>query len=64
MKTVTFYHSLDGVHRIPTLVYEDQKLSGFFLTKTRIRRFLEELQEGHFVRLACAPDRPVGLFAR
>ncbi len=43
MKTVTFYHSLDGVHRIPTLVYEDQKLSGFFLTKTRIRRFLEEL---------------------
>ena len=33
----------DGVRRIPTLVSGDQKLTGFYLTKNRIRQFLETL---------------------
>ena len=32
-----------GVSSIPTLVHGDEKLSGFLLTKGRIRRFLEQL---------------------
>ena len=33
----------DGVRQIPTLVSGDRKLSGFYLTQNRIRRFLESL---------------------
>ena len=32
-----------GVTGVPTLVYGDQKLSGFVLTKARIRKFFDEL---------------------
>jgi predicted DsbA family dithiol-disulfide isomerase len=32
-----------GVRQIPTLMSGDQKLNGFYLTKSRIRRFLESL---------------------
>ena len=32
-----------GVRTIPTLVAGDRKLSGFYLTKARIRRFLEDV---------------------
>ena len=35
----------DGVSSIPTLVAGDKKLSGYYLTKKRIHRFLESLQE-------------------
>ena len=34
-----------GVNLIPTLVAGDKKLSSYYLTKKRIRRFLESLQE-------------------
>ncbi len=33
----------EGIHQIPTLAFEDKKLSGMFLTKKKIRRFLEAL---------------------
>ena len=33
----------DGVHSIPTLVSEDKRLDGIYLTKRKIRRFLESL---------------------
>jgi glutaredoxin len=33
----------DGVRRIPTLLSGDRRLSGFYLTRARIRRFLESL---------------------
>jgi hypothetical protein len=33
----------EGVHLIPALVSGDKKLSGMFLTKKQIRRFLESL---------------------
>ncbi len=33
-----------GVRSIPTLVYGDQRLDGFYLTKRRIRDFLESLE--------------------
>ena len=33
----------DGVRAIPTLVAGDQRLSGFFLTKGRLRSFLASL---------------------
>ena len=32
-----------GVRQIPALVHGDTKLTGFYLTKSRIRRFLESL---------------------
>ena len=35
--------SRDGVRMIPALVSGDRRLSGFYLTKRRIRRFLESL---------------------
>ncbi|MCB1019428.1 MAG: hypothetical protein KDC27_05845 [Acidobacteria bacterium] len=35
----------DGVSGIPALVTGDRRLSGFFLTKKRIREFLESLDE-------------------
>jgi|TARA_B110000263_G_scaffold230221_1_gene224584 hypothetical protein len=34
----------EGVPTIPTLVAGDQRLKGFYLTKNRIRRFLESLE--------------------
>jgi len=33
----------DGVHVVPSLISDDKKLSGMFLTKKRVRRFLESL---------------------
>jgi hypothetical protein len=33
----------DGVRLIPTLIAGEKKLSGFYLTKKAIRRFLESL---------------------
>jgi hypothetical protein len=33
----------EGIHLIPALVSGDKKLSGMFLTKKQIRRFLESL---------------------
>jgi len=33
----------EGVPRIPTLIAGEQRLTGFILTKGRIRRFLETL---------------------
>lgn len=35
-----------GVSRIPALVAGERRLSGFFLTKERLRRFLESLGDG------------------
>lgn len=34
----------DGVRTIPTLLAGDRRLSGFYLSKKRIRRFLESLE--------------------
>ncbi len=34
----------DGIGAIPALVCGERKLSGFYLTKKRIRRFLESIQ--------------------
>ena len=33
----------DGVRTIPTLISGERRLSGFYLTKQRIRQFLESL---------------------
>jgi len=33
----------EGVRRIPTMISGDKKLGGFYLTKSRIREFLESL---------------------
>ncbi len=33
----------EGVHSIPTLVSGDKKLSGVYLTKKKIQKFLESL---------------------
>jgi glutaredoxin len=33
----------DGVTTIPTLICGDRRLSGFYLTRTRIKQFLETL---------------------
>lgn len=36
----------DGVARIPTLLAGERRLTGFYLTKKHIRRFLESLVDG------------------
>jgi len=33
----------EGIHLVPALVSGDKKLSGMYLTKKQIRRFLESL---------------------
>ena len=34
---------VDGIKSIPAFVSDDKKLTGFYLTKTKIRNFLESL---------------------
>ncbi len=46
----------EGVSRIPTLVAGEQRLSAFYLTKKRIRRFLESLADGAEIEALPPPN--------